>query len=74
MDHAKDTFIAFITAILLWKLPALGVPITEQTAGQIAIGVLWLLGKLQKSPVPSLAPVTETTVKTITTKPPPPVS
>lgn len=74
MDHAKDTLIACIAAILMWKLPVLGFPITEQTAHELAVGVLWLLGKLQKSPVPSLAPVTETTVKTITTSPPPPVS
>lgn len=55
-SHVKDTFVAFLAALLMWKAPALGVPIDEKTAHELAVGALWLLGKLQKSPVPSLAP------------------
>lgn len=55
-SHVKDAAVALIAALLMWKLPALGVPIDQDTANKIALGALWFLGKLQKSPVPSLAP------------------
>lgn len=55
-SHLKDTFIAFVAAILMWKAPALGIPLDQAHADEIAMAVLWLIGKLQKSPVPSLAP------------------
>ncbi len=56
LSHVKDTFVALVAALLMWKLPAMGIPIDQATADKLAMGALWLLGKLQKSPIASLAP------------------
>lgn len=55
-SHVIDLAVALLAGLLTWKLPAMGIPIDEKTAHELAAAVFYAIGKLQKSPVPSLAP------------------